>query len=137
MTVYAQWDGSQGYGLQNDNKGYLASPVDGHRIAVDTAADFGLYPVTFIEPVFDEATQTKDAESWIFDGSALECTWTVRAKTQEELDIYASEGVMSEEMYNHIRWLRSIGHLTVAETDQMPQVMRDAFQARARLAGDA
>ena len=134
IATHAQWNSDLeiGYGLQSDGPGFLRSPVDGHRISIDTAGDHGLYPLVVTEPSLSD-TQTKDAEVWSFDGSTISLTWSVRDKTQDELDEEAASGVLDRQLYFVLKWLYDEGVITQANVDNAPQALRDAWAARSRL----
>jgi len=130
--IYAEWSGTAGFGQQSSDKGHLTAPSDGHKIAVDQAAAHGLYPVVVTEPGL-AATETKDAPVWGFDGTEISLTWSVRNKTQDELDEEAASGVLDRQLYYVLKWLFDEGVITQANVNNAPQALKDAWAARNRL----
>lgn len=132
--IYAQWDGEKGFGQQNDGRGYLLSPVDNHKISIDVASEYGLFPVEVTEPSLS-SNEVKDQAVWSFDGSVIGLTWTIRNKTQEELDEEIASPVLSREGFYILKNLFDAGVITINDIQNFSQAMRNAYAARARLEG--
>ena len=129
---YAQWDGEKGVGRQDGSKGWLRAPSDGHRITLDQADSYGLWPVIVNEPTVLEG-QIKDQPVWAFTGTQITLTWSVRDKTQDELDEDTASGVLDRQLYYVLKWLFDEGVITQTNVDNAPQALRDAWAARQRL----
>ena len=135
MAIYAQWNGSRGVNQCSDAAGYIALP-SGLNVS-DPGDDsnynsHGYYRVIVTQPTLS-ATETKDQEVWDFDGSTITLTWTVRNKTQDELDEETAHGVLDRQLYYVLKWLFNEGVITQTNVNNAPQALRDAWAARTRL----
>ena len=139
MAIYAQWNGTNGYNQREDDAGYITMP-SGLKIS-DPGDDsnynsHGFYVVDVTQPTLD-TDETKDQPIWGFDGSTITLTWSVRNKTQDELDQETAGPTLSREGYYILKNLFDAGIITTSHVDNdFSQAMKDAYYARARLEGD-
>ena len=141
MAKWAMWDDIElkGIHIQSDNKGYLEKP-NGLKISGGEANynSHGFYRLEITQPIYDEATQVIDQPIWAYvvgdpDPDYITLTWSVRDKTQDELDEDTAAGVMSRELYYFAKWLIDEGIISQTNINNAPQKLRDAYQARSRI----